>query len=855
MAMTEDRKFLVVSHQDKHQVTIVDVLSGKVVATTKVNAPRSLLCRGNSVFVSSRGEATISVLSQVDEWKVIDRLNVPTTEVVYMSAARDHGFKDEILVTCHGKGSDASYQDCHNYIVDIRRNKCREIRKNSLATVSAAGLAVLTQKSFSLSPAGGLAGYEFGDFTGDSPLNEPTQRYDEENVPFVYQSINSGYWLSHQQVFTYKPIKKVFDDPKVLIVPDATQKVFYAVSDSQVRAIRLYPELPEVGMRPVRFEPALANGGALRNQTRRTQDYLLDHPVACTLDGRLTMFILAPDSGQVLRAQTTPFQDFSENPKTEPIGQQVAASEPNAQANTQANTQATNRSAADMIAQSEKSVVRIETTSDDGGGMGSGFVVDSKGTVITNCHVLAGATSAKAFFSDGRACDIVGTLLVDEARDIVVAKLSVTDRAAIGLATELPRKGEAVVGLGAPHGLAFTATRGIVSAIRPAGEMAKELAKPGLQGTWVQVDAALSPGNSGGPLVNESGQVVAMSTLASQGSAQNLNFGISAIDVREALKLSQGRQSMVLRESVANIRSKASGKKRSGGGGREGSSTEVSESAIQKYLADCRASYSSLTRDLRKEIERLSNTLKEMEKGETSIPTAISNVPEIAILQYTAPNGRVVWFFRSEAVKTRHIERTTARFKKLTKVRSQIKNPKDPETILQLAMNFGPALDARVNQSVGFVSDGTVFAAFNGHEVFVIIQEAAYMMWLESTAGLKQGEKILANPVFVDGTATVEVPDKGTRSLTVLRQVSEQEIRDVLEKESQAAPSPNTEKSSPEPEKKFRTWSDKSGKFSIEAQLVSSNDVTVKLQRRDGKTVEVPRAMLSEQDQKYLKSQ
>ena len=98
--------------------------------------------------------------------------------------------------------------------------------------------------------------------------------------------------------------------------------------------------------------------------------------------------------------------------------------------------------------------------------------------------------------------------------------------------------------------------------------MAKELGKANLKGTWVQVDAALSPGNSGGPLVNELGQVVAMSTLASQGSAQNLNFGISVIDVRDALNQSQGRQTIVLRQSVANIRSKTSSKQRSGGGSR-----------------------------------------------------------------------------------------------------------------------------------------------------------------------------------------------------------------------------------------------------------------------------------------------
>jgi hypothetical protein len=173
---------------------------------------------------------------------------------------------------------------------------------------------------------------------------------------------------------------------------------------------------------------------------------------------------------------------------------------------------------------------------------------------------------------------------------------------------------------------------------------------------------------------------------------------------------------------------------------------------------------------------------------------------------------------------------------------------------LQLALNFGPKLDARQNQSVGFVSDGTVISSFNAHDVLVIIDETGYLMWLESTAGLDLGEKILSSPVFVNGTATVEVPQTGSRSVTVLRQVSEQEIRDFIQTESLSAPTSNSPQGSPKSENEFRTWADKSGKFSTEAQFVSSDGVKVKLKRRDGKTIEVPKETLSEQDQVYLKS-
>jgi hypothetical protein len=93
-----------------------------------------------------------------------------------------------------------------------------------------------------------------------------------------------------------------------------------------------------------------------------------------------------------------------------------------------------------------------------------------------------------------------------------------------------------------------TATRGIVSAIRQGAELGSQQ-----QGTWIQVDAALSPGNSGGPLINASGQVVGMSTLASQGTAQNLNFGISVRDIAEALQKARTASTMALATGVGRV--------------------------------------------------------------------------------------------------------------------------------------------------------------------------------------------------------------------------------------------------------------------------------------------------------------
>ena len=108
-------------------------------------------------------------------------------------------------------------------------------------------------------------------------------------------------------------------------------------------------------------------------------------------------------------------------------------------------------------------------------------------------------------------------------------------RRPLELIEDPPLKGEGVVALGAPFGLDSTASEGIVSAIRSAEELEFKVGIHGHAGTWIQTTTPISPGNSGSPLVNRRGQVVAVNTLTLK-HGQNLNFGISAMDIRRALR-------------------------------------------------------------------------------------------------------------------------------------------------------------------------------------------------------------------------------------------------------------------------------------------------------------------------------
>jgi len=203
-----------------------------------------------------------------------------------------------------------------------------------------------------------------------------------------------------------------------------------------------------------------------------------------------------------------------------------------------------------LIEDVESSVVRIDVSGNHGQGIGSGFLVTDDGLVVTNHHVIAGATEATITFIDGTEAEVLGTLFLDGPRDIAVLKIDGDSHKFLPLATKHPSKGTSVVAFGAPLGLSFSATEGIVSAIRTSEELKKYTANTA--GTWVQTSTPISPGNSGGPLVDGKGQVVGANTMGML-SAQNLNFAISSVDIIEAVNASKTLSLVSLELGAAKI--------------------------------------------------------------------------------------------------------------------------------------------------------------------------------------------------------------------------------------------------------------------------------------------------------------
>ncbi|MBN2021763.1 MAG: trypsin-like peptidase domain-containing protein [Pirellulales bacterium] len=165
-------------------------------------------------------------------------------------------------------------------------------------------------------------------------------------------------------------------------------------------------------------------------------------------------------------------------------------------------------------------------------GEGSGVIVDAAGYVVTNYHVIRGAVRVRVRLADGRTIDQVEVVGVDPPSDVALLKIDVGDLVAApwGDSDRLD-VGDAVLAVGDPFGLEGSVTSGIVSA-KGRTDIVPRL----VQQNFLQTDAAVNPGNSGGPLVNRQGQVVGINTAIRGESYQGISFAIPSNMVRQIVE-------------------------------------------------------------------------------------------------------------------------------------------------------------------------------------------------------------------------------------------------------------------------------------------------------------------------------
>jgi S1-C subfamily serine protease len=165
-------------------------------------------------------------------------------------------------------------------------------------------------------------------------------------------------------------------------------------------------------------------------------------------------------------------------------------------------------------------------------GIGSGFIINPNGQIVTNAHVVDKADRVTVVLNDGRSFEgkVLGT---DPLTDLAVVQIQADNLPTIDLGnSDQVRPGQWAIAIGSPLGLQQTVTVGVISGVKRASNLIGISDK---RIDFIQTDAAINPGNSGGPLLNARGQAIGVNT-AIVGGAQGLGF---AIPINTAQKIAQ----------------------------------------------------------------------------------------------------------------------------------------------------------------------------------------------------------------------------------------------------------------------------------------------------------------------------
>jgi hypothetical protein len=476
-------------------------------------------------------------------------------------------------------------------------------------------------------------------------------------------------------------------------------------------------------------------------------------------------------------------------------------------------------SLAPLVAQVDPSVVTITLPNER---EGSGFVVDAKGLVVTNYHVIEGAKTATVSFADKKILLVDGFVAVSISKDLALLHVRTHDKElqALRLAESLPAKGDRVFAFGAPMGLSGSVSDGIVAAVRPGHEVSETLLKLAhrdiyrntlgydLEAQWIQSTAPISPGNSGGPLVNAHGEVVGVNTWVCA-AGQNLNFSLSVVHLREFLA-SAGTTNVQMLSSLPAPRSDHEERSR-------GNAQKTLD--LWTQLNKCKIELNEQSLACEKKLQKIVPAdLRHTLKGQAARNKKMAGLYEEMAKVYGDYAGKVKALDNAEA---------------------------DPDAVMltaaeaDLAQRFG---DACQELAIALTTQSDVDVRHGERNLAYFKRDAGNLRTVRDLIRLKLVRKY--DKKFPTLEETLKGSDGAVADDGREKSVSETAATPVGERSDSST---NADKHSV-----LRVWSDRTGRHQVQAKYVELEGGKVKLEKADGTVILVPLASLSEADQRFI---
>jgi hypothetical protein len=461
------------------------------------------------------------------------------------------------------------------------------------------------------------------------------------------------------------------------------------------------------------------------------------------------------------------------------------------------------------------------------GGLGSGYICDAaRGLIVTNAHVIKHAKKCWITFpadGDDKKYPTLGWVAVKSVNDLALVKIDPTQRKlrALDLELKFPEKLDEVYAFGSPVGIEDSVTRGEIAAVRTGKQIDKlfrELGRPFDMGyepdaTWIQHSSPISPGNSGGPLVDTKGNVLGLNTWCRL-DGQNLNFAIAAKHIKPFLEANREKEPQKW-ESLPDW--KGAGHDSNPGGHERGDP--------EKTLAAWKA---------------LNRAKIAFKKAYDPLEKKLANIQD----PRNRPRGQLLYDKKQADAYTRMSKVYSDCVAKIKGIESTGADTALINHLIIEAEFTNQLADGYKQWANGLLSQNRAQETIGASKVLVFKEKFSTLRIEQDAMRVTFNHMYnLEFPAPDDEEKNLEKGEAGTKS-----------PGDQASGDDSGKTKPGSDKHSTKPDSgnSYRTWTSRDGQHKIKAKLITVEDGKARLERKDGKEIIVPVEDLSEDDQEYI---